>query len=275
MSIGKGIKLSTGFDLNAQSPLDNREWFSTIEERDSLPNINLYEGLKCFVNETKKNYQYINGEWTDYGGSGGTNKELEERVDNLYTMMDELMYKAITITSFNISPSTAELGSTVGTLTLTWAYSKEPQWQKLDSVEINNTIKSVTYNGITSNKTYTIQVSDGKTTISRSASISFMNARYFGVSNKDTYDNSFILSLSKALTNSKNCSFTVDCGEGQYIYFAIPTRFGNPTFTVGGFEGGFVLVSTLDFTNSSGYTEPYHIYKSENSNLGNTTVNVG
>ena len=62
--IGKGIKLSTGFDLNSQSPLDNREVFETIEERDALPNINLYEGLTCYVKETKENYQYIDGNWT-------------------------------------------------------------------------------------------------------------------------------------------------------------------------------------------------------------------
>ena len=66
--IGKGIKLSTGFDLNSQSPLDNREVFETIEERDALPSINLYEGLTCYVKETKENYQYIDGKWTIKNG---------------------------------------------------------------------------------------------------------------------------------------------------------------------------------------------------------------
>ena len=66
--IGKGIKLSTGFDLNSQSPLDNREVFETIEERDALPSINLYEGLTCYVKETKKNYQYVDGDWTTKSG---------------------------------------------------------------------------------------------------------------------------------------------------------------------------------------------------------------
>lgn len=82
MSLGKGIKLSTGFDLNAKSPLDSREWFKTIAERDALPDINLYEGLKCFVEETKHNYQYIDGEWVDKdigGGSGtGSGKSVKE-----------------------------------------------------------------------------------------------------------------------------------------------------------------------------------------------------
>lgn len=71
MSIGKGIKLSTGFDLNSQSPLDNREVFETIEERDSLPSINLYEGLMCYVKETKKNYQYVDGIWSVFNSGDG------------------------------------------------------------------------------------------------------------------------------------------------------------------------------------------------------------
>ena len=67
MSIGKGIPISTGFDLNSQSPLDNRTIFKTIEERDSLPSINLYEGLECFVEDTKIKYQYLNGQWEEIG----------------------------------------------------------------------------------------------------------------------------------------------------------------------------------------------------------------
>ena len=200
-----------------------------------------------------------------------TNTEITQVKD----MLDELLYKPISITSFSASPSTAEIGSVVTTLTLTWSYSKEIEWQKLDGVEIDKTIRKTTYNNITSNKNYSIQANDGKTTASRSAGISFMNGKYTGVATEGIYDNSFILKLSKTLTTSKNGSFTVNCGEGQYIFFAIPTRFGVPKFSVGGFEGGFELVATIDFTNSSNYTEPYYVYKSENSNLGNTTVNVG
>lgn len=82
MSIGKGIQLSTGFDLNAKAPLDNREWFKTIRERDSLPDINLYNGLKCYVDETKKNYQYIDGAWLDRGnGDSGGNTTISNASD--------------------------------------------------------------------------------------------------------------------------------------------------------------------------------------------------
>ena len=65
MFIGKGISISTGFDLNSQSPLDNRTIFKTIEERDSLPSINIYEGLECFIEDTKVKYQYLNGQWKE------------------------------------------------------------------------------------------------------------------------------------------------------------------------------------------------------------------
>ncbi len=65
MSIGKGIPISTGFDLNSQSPLDNRTVFETVAERDSLPSINLYEGLECFIKNTKARYEYLNGQWKE------------------------------------------------------------------------------------------------------------------------------------------------------------------------------------------------------------------
>ena len=81
--IGKGIQLSTGFDLNAKAPLDNREWFKTITERDALPDINLYEGLRCFVEETKHNYQYIDGEWIDKDINNGSGTIISDASDIL------------------------------------------------------------------------------------------------------------------------------------------------------------------------------------------------
>ena len=190
-------------------------------------------------------------------------------------MLDELLYKAITITSFNISKSIAELGEIVANLKLTWSYSKDPVLQKLDNNILENNIREyIIDSDIVTNRTFRLEVNDGKTTVNRTASINFYNGRYYGVSNSETYDSDFILSLNKTLTNSRACNFTVNCGPGQYIFFAIPTRFGTPTFSVGGFEGGFSLVNTLYYTNSFGYTESYDIYRSDYSGLGNTTVVV-
>jgi len=60
----------------------------------------------------------------------------------------------------------------------------------------------------------------------------------------------------------------------EFIFFCLPTAYGTPTFTVGGFEGGFSLAATITFTNDSGYSEEYKIYKSNLDNLGTTTVVV-
>lgn len=190
-------------------------------------------------------------------------------------MLDELLYKAITITSFNISKSIAELGEIVANLKLTWSYSKDPVLQKLDNNILENNIREyIIDSDIVTNRTFRLEVNDGKTTVNRTVSINFYNGRYYGVSNSETYDSDFILSLNKTLTNSRACNFTVNCGPEQYIFFAIPTRFGTPAFSVGGFEGGFSLVNTLYYTNSFGYTESYDIYRSDYSGLGNTTVVV-
>ena len=45
-------------------------------------------------------------------------------------------------------------------------------------------------------------------------------------------------------------------------------------YNKGVIASGFNKVNTIEFTNASGYVESYDIYKSTNSNLGNTTVVV-
>ena len=83
MSLGKGIKISTGFDLNAKTPLDNRQVFETIKERDSLPSINIYEGLHCYVKETQKNYQYINGKWENFASGEEAPTKLSQLTNDV------------------------------------------------------------------------------------------------------------------------------------------------------------------------------------------------
>ena len=190
--------------------------------------------------------------------------------------LDELLYKAISITNFSLSKTTAELGEVIKNLKATWTYNKAPISQKFNGITLDASIRSYDIlDEITTNKSFSLSATDGKTTVNRTASINFYNGRYHGVSAEGSYDSEFVMKLTKTLTNNRQNTFSVSCGDGQYVYFAIPTRFGTPTFSVGGFSGGFVKVSTLNFTNKFGYTEPYDIWKSENSNLGKITVVVG
>ena len=63
---GKGIGVAAGFDLGAQKPLDARIAVNTIAERNAhVENNRAYEGMVVFVDETKKNYQLVNGKWVE------------------------------------------------------------------------------------------------------------------------------------------------------------------------------------------------------------------
>ena len=141
---------------------------------------------------------------------------------------------------------------------------------------IDKSLKTKTIEGanIKSNKTYTLKATDERDAeATKTTAISFLNGVYWGVAeDKSSFDSAFILSLTKGLQGSKAKTFTVTAGALQHIYYAIPSRYGTPSFKVGGFEGGFAKVATIEFTNASGYAENYDIYKSDNPGLGNTTV---
>ena len=68
-NFGKGIKVTSGFDLSAKGPLDNRTVVDTIAQRDAHVSAGrAYEGLKVFVTATQKEYVYTNTGWVESGG---------------------------------------------------------------------------------------------------------------------------------------------------------------------------------------------------------------
>ena len=201
--------------------------------------------------------------------------DIEEQLLEHARKLEELLYVPISA-NISLSKSTAELGEVVSGLVVTWSYNKDIVSQKFNDVEIDIADRTYTeIEDITSDTTYKVEGNDGKRNVVKSATIKFLNGKYYGVAEEGVYDNDFIKSLTKVLTENKNGNFTVNCGENEFIYFCIPTRFGTPRFSVGGFEGGFFKVDTIEFTNDFGYSENYDIYRSDNSSLGNTTVNVG
>lgn len=204
---------------------------------------------------------------------------LIKKIKDEYVTKEEFNYKPITINSFTNDKNTLEMGTKVTEITLNWTLSKNPKTMTIDSESITPvSTRTKTYSGqnITTNKTYTLKVTDEKdATATKTTSISFVNGVYWGAkAAPSNYDSAFILGLSKALQGSKGKTFTVDAAAGQHIFYALPARYGACTFNVGGFDGGFTKVSTIQFTNASGYAESYDIYKSVNAGLGNTTVTV-
>lgn len=221
---------------------------------------------------TKANTSYVD----DIKESHETKiSSLTNDMTQVKSILDELTYKSISCVSYTINPSNSELGSVVSYVELKWEFNKEPTSQAINGENLDPQLRIKTYKNTSTTTSFNLIAGDGKTSINKSVTLSFLNGKYYGSRMEGEYTDSFVKSLNKVLTTNRRGSFTTTCNKSQFIFFAIPTRFGEPSFTVGGFTGGFTKVATVDFTNASGYTEPYNIYKSDYSNLGNTTVVVG
>lgn len=124
--------------------------------------------------------------------------------------------------------------------------------------------------------TWTLSAVKGSLTRTATTSTAWRPRVYYGVGVDGLNTETAIEALaSSALASSRARSFTVAPGSGEHIYYAFPASYGEAVFTVGGFEGGFELVSdSISVTNSNGVTQSYRLYKSTNPNLGSTTVVV-
>lgn len=214
-------------------------------------------------------------------------QQLESDYGELKSAVDDLLYVPIQITSFASSPNTVEKGVEVTEATLSWELNKVPKTLTIGETELPlQKSGSQKFDGleITANHKFTIAATDERNkTVTKDATINFYNGVYYGVSAiPEAYDSAFIISLGnsgkKTLRGSKLTSFTVTAGEGEYIYYCLPVSMGTCSFKVGGFDGGFDLVATLDgdnkYENEHGHLEAYRIYRSTNAGLGATNVEV-
>ena len=185
------------------------------------------------------------------------------------------------INSFTNNVNTAEIGSTVNSVILSWTLSEEAASVSIDG-ESQSTgtsgSKSYTNLGLThdQHKTWILRVTGkNSSVIEKTTTISFLNGVYYGTSTEPAIVNSaFILGLTKELRSSKRTSIDVTADAGEYVYYCVPTRFGTCRFSVDGFTGGFALVDTISFTNASGYAEDYYVYRSDYAGLGAISVTI-
>lgn len=189
------------------------------------------------------------------------------------------LYKAMAINSFSNNTNTVEKGRTITDVTLSWSMNKVPTTLTLDgdTIDASSTSKALTGLGLQADKTWTLKAIDARNVaVQKTTGVYFRNGRYWGIGTVDAdgVTDKFVQDLAKELASNNSKTFTVNAGVGQYIYYAHPASFGTPVFNVGGFEGGFNLIKTFDYTNASGFKESYKVWKSENANLGNTTVVV-
>lgn len=209
------------------------------------------------------------------------------------------IYTAMAITSLSLNKAAVqEIGTSVTGFDAAWTLNKTPKEQTIivtgagdatitadvnvrsttaltgDAADAWAAIKSQTKSAGTF--AVSIHVVDTRDTEgTKTASIQWLNGVYTGAAAiPATINSAFIRTLTKTLQSGKSKTFTVNAATGAYIWYACPVRYGTPNFNVGGFDGGFSKVATLDYTNPSGYMENYQVWRSDNAGLGSTTVVV-
>lgn len=166
--------------------------------------------------------------------------------------------------SFGVSPSLVEMGSTVNVVTLNWTSNKPADTASIAGIGAVPVASPYVLNnaGITNNRSFQLTLTRGADTKQQSASISFQNRVYWGVSEIPELNQSLLVDLSNQLSGSRGRSLTFDCTGGRYFYLAYPARLGAGSFKVGGFTYTDMQETLLDLQNASGFTEQYRVYRS-------------
>ena len=217
-------------------------------------------------------------------GMAADAKTVGDQIKQITQQMEDLQYVPIEILSFSNNVGIAELGSVINEITLNWELNKTPETVILNGqiMSSRNSVQSVILKdaALKENKTFMknrerVLIPILNSSAQKNTGITFYNGIYYGVAGIPTeLDSAFIRSLSRSLQANRAKIFTIDSGADQYVWYALPTRYGAPVFNVGGFDGGFAKVSALSFMNLSGYTEEYIVYRSDNSSIGKKTVKV-
>ena len=173
---------------------------------------------------------------------------------------------------------TFEIGTTItAPITFTWTTNKAITSQTLTGCTLADaSVRTAIYNtNVTSDKVFTLSVSDGENSASSSVSYKFLNKVYYGsASEPNSYDSAFILGLAnnKFATSIKG-SYPITVESGQFGYIACPKSFNAPSECyIGGFLTTLENAGEISFTNASGGVAIYTILRTGKSGLGSLTM---
>lgn len=216
------------------------------------------------------------------GDLGGT--AASPTVPGLITLQDQintLSHVPMDITSLANTVGTAEIGSTVSSVTFNWTRNKVPATLSFDQGigSITASLLTLTQSvNITGTTTYTLTANDGTAytgnSDTASTTVTFSHKAYWGTSASTSLNSAGVLGLAtNTFTTTRARSFVID-GGGQYLYYAYPASFGAATFTVNGLLSTAWTLSVLSFTNASGNTTNFNVYRSDTIQNG-TGIQVG
>ena len=174
---------------------------------------------------------------------------------------------------------TFEMGTTItAPITFTWTTNKAITSQTLTGCTLADaSVRTATYNtNVTSDKTFTLSVSDGENSASSSVSYKFLNNIFWGsAAAAETYDSAFIRALSnKKLASAVKGTYSFNIASGEYGFWAVPSNMTISSVWIGGFEVTVDDLGTVSYTNAQGYTRDYKLYKTGKSGLGAISAEI-
>ena len=96
------------------------------------------------------------------------------------------IYKALTL-SASVSPSSAEIGSTIDDVTVSWTVNKTPVSQSVEGIDVpvSDRSKALHDLGVTANRTFTVTAADARMSLTRNPGITFYRYVYSKVGSAD------------------------------------------------------------------------------------------
>ena len=289
------ISMLDNISYKGRKPDNVRSQFNTIAEMVSFSEDYLPEIYITLNAETGKQYMYkrsnsvdsLLGKWKELGIDYLADNISYENSNypswtNVKKALDGIMAKVDyikpEITSFTSTVQAVyEVGEKVSNIVFNWTTNKDITTQTLTGCPLADAnVRTATYtNDIISNKTFTLTIGDGQNTTSKNISISFRNKIYYGSSAIPTdFDSAFILGLSnKQFATGKSGSFDITVGSNEYGFIAFPSSFGTlSSVKIGGFDTDVISCGTISFTNASGGTTNYNIYRTGRHSLDTITM---
>ena len=222
------------------------------------------------IEGTAETITYTNADYPSY-----TNVDLA--LDALFSKV----YYVKPTCSLSATPrgGTFEMGTVISApITFTWTTNKTITSQTLTGCTLANaSVRTATYNtNVTSDKTFTLSVSDGENSTSSSVSYKFLNNIFWGsAAAAETYDSAFIRALSnKKLASAAKGTYSFNIASGEYGFWAVPSNMTISSVWIGGFEVTVDDLGTVSYTNAQGYTRDYKLYKTGKSGLGAISAEI-
>src|ERR1019366_1335305 len=192
----------------------------------------------------------------------------------VFVEIGQVVMNPLFIATYSSTPVTATIHDNVGG-PIQNIFAESSPFIPPNIFSYNQSYLSNSYTSPPYSVTFTLTSNNGSLNATTTLTIAWGQNIYYGLGSSGQSSQTFIKSLNGVGSDSKITTFIVDAGATDYIYFAYRSAYGAANFWVDGWQGGFSLVSnSISLTNHSGFTENYTLYQSNNSGLGNTTVNV-